>query len=154
MKKEQGPFYLLVKGTPVKVDRRVYEESLWFDRRERYFSQELKQERIIFDPKKGTVQFVPPKESSLNQMIEEGFQFEEPPVGPLNREPAHSDLLELLDEALGSLTDEEWALVQELYYLGKTEREAGKRLKISKSTIHRRKEAILFKLKNFVERFF
>ena len=75
MKKEQGPFYLLVKGTPVKVDRRVYEETLWFDRRE-------------------------------------------------------------------------------LYYLGKTEREAGKRLKISKSTIRRRKEAILFKLKNFVERFF
>ena len=75
MKKEQGPFYLVVKGTPVKVDRRVYEETLWFDRRE-------------------------------------------------------------------------------LYYLGKTEREAGKSLKISKSTIHRRKDAILFKLKNFVERFF
>ena len=154
MKCNDGQFYLRVKGRPVRVERQVYEDSLKFDRKERYFFHELKKERIVYDQERKTVRFIPPRELSLERLLEKGYQFEDPSEEPLDRQLIKEDLLELLDEALHSLTDEEWALVQELYYLGKTEREAGESLKISKSTIHRRKEAILQKLRNFVERFF
>ena len=154
MKNKEGPFYLRVRGWPVRVAKQVFIDSEKFYQKERYFCYELKREKFICDQEKQIAVFIPPKEYSLERMIEKGFQFEDPSSEPMDADLIKEDLLNLLDEALLSLTDEEWLLVQELYYLGKTEREVGESLHISKSTIHRRKEAVLQKLRNFAERFF
>ena len=153
MQNNDGPFYLVVKGRPVRVEKQVFADSQKFQRKERRF-YELKHGKVVFDPEKHCFTFIPPKEISLEQLIENGYQFEEPLAEPMEENLIREDLLELLHEALLSLTDEEWSLVQELYYLGKTEREVGKSLNTSKSTIQRRKDAILRKMKNFIERFF
>lgn len=153
MKSKDGKFYLFVNGRPVRVEEQVYVDSQKFHRKERRF-YELKHGKLVYDQDGNVIGFIPPKELSLDQLIEKGYQFEEPSAQPMDDNLMKEDLLELLNEALLSLTDEEWALVQELYYLGKTEREVGECLSIPKSTIHYRKEAILLKLKNFVERFF
>ena len=154
MKNKEGPFYLRVKGHPVRVTKQVYADSQKFQQKQRYFCYELKREKFVCDQEKQLALFIPPREYSLERMIEKGFQFEEPSAEPMDANLIREDLLNLLDEALLSLTDEEWSLVQELYYLGKSEREVGESLHISKSTIHRRKEEVLQKLRNFVERFF
>lgn len=154
MKSKDGKFYLFVNGRPVRVEEQVFTESERFRRKERYLCCDLKREKFICDQERQIVRFIPPREISLERLLEKGYQFEDPSAEPVDDDLMKEDLLELLNEALLSLTDEEWALVQELYYLGKTEREVGECLSVPKSTIHYRKEAILLKLKNFVERFF
>ena len=153
MQSKGGQFYLLVNGHPVRVEERVFEDSQKFKRQERRF-YELTHGKLVYDSERNVVGFIPPKELSLESLLEKGYQFEEPSAQPLDDDLIKEDLLDLLHEALLSLTDEEWSMIQELYYLGKTEREVGESLNIPKSTIHHRKKAILLKLKDFVERFF
>lgn len=59
------------------------------------------------------------------------------------------ELLKCLTKALQALSDEEWLLIQELYYLERTEREASESLHIPSSTIHDRKIAVLKKLRKY-----
>ena len=153
MQEKGSQYYLVVKGRPVRVEKQVFADSQKYQRNERRF-HELTHGKLVFDPEGQVFKFIPPKEVSLEQLIESGYQFEEPLEEPIEENLIREDLLELLHEALLSLTDEEWSLVQELYYLGKTEREVGKSLNTSKSTIQRRKDAILRKMKYFIERFF
>ena len=138
MQEKGGQYYLVVKGHPVRVEKKVFADSQKYQRKERRF-HELTHGKLLFDQKGQVFRFIPPKEISLEQLIENGYQFEEPLAEPMEENLIREDLLELLHEALLALTDEEWSLVQELYYLGKTEREVGKSLNIPKSTIHHRK---------------
>ena len=154
MEKEAGQFFVYVNGNPVRVNLQIFADFQRFEKKERYYTKGLKLEKFLYDPKKKIAVFIPPRESSLEQMLEQGYEFEDSSLDTMDEKLIREDFLQMLDEALLSLTDEEWMLVQELYYLGKTEREAGESLKIPKSTIHRRKLAILQKLRNFVERFF
>jgi RNA polymerase sigma factor (sigma-70 family) len=61
-------------------------------------------------------------------------------------------LLESLLSALDKLTDDERYLINSLFYEEKTEREAAKFFGCSKTLIHKRKEIILRKLKDFLKK--
>ena len=60
-------------------------------------------------------------------------------------------LLEALLEALKTLTTDERALVDTLFYAEKTEREAAQILGIHPSTVHKRKMNVLSKLKKIFD---
>lgn len=135
---EEKEFYLYIEGKPVRVSREVYREYYRGERKERYFMQDLKRGRTVVDPEKQTVMFVPGREDSYGRLLEAGGEFALP-----------GESLE--EQALMSLASEERDVVRELYCLGKTEREACAALHMAKTTLHRRRNQALDKLRKLLE---
>lgn len=109
--------------------------------------KDLKRGRITVDGEKITIKAG--REDSVERLIDTHPQyFVEQSDGPeetLDKQV----LLKCLTKALSTLSDEEWLLIQELYYLERTEREASESLHMAPSTIHDRKIAVLKKLRKF-----
>ncbi len=136
-----------IDGRKIEVSEEVYKEYQRGQRKERYIMKDLKRGQIRIDGEKITVK--PGREDSVERLIETHPQyFVEESDGP-DELLYKKELLECLTKALRTLTDEEWLLIQELYYLERTEREAGKSLHMASSTVHDRKIAILKKLRDF-----
>lgn len=149
---EKG-FYLYIDGKPVEVSEAVYLEYYRGERKERYFMEDLKTERFLVDVESQTVTVIPSREDSYERLLEADKQFaanEESTVDTAIKEL----LLERLEEALHTLSSEEMALIYELFYLNRTEREVSEHFQIASSTLHDRKQAVLRKLWNLLERFF
>lgn len=144
---EGNEFYLYIEGEPVKVSREVYQEYYRGERKERYFMQDLKRGRTVIDSEKQTVEFVPGREDSYERLLEAGGEFVSPGE-PLEEQMVYSVLLE---QALGNLSSEEQDVLRELYCLGRTEREAGAALHIAKTTLRRRRDRALEKLRKLLE---
>lgn len=62
-----------------------------------------------------------------------------------------SIMLEHLNMALKTLTEEERWLVHELFFKQRTERELCAEMQIGKTTLHKRKEKLLSKLRKLLE---
>ena len=60
-------------------------------------------------------------------------------------------LIETLEMALQTLTDEELDLIRKIFYLEKSEREVSAAYHLTQTAIHKRKKKILKKLKKFFE---
>lgn len=146
-------FYLYIDGKPVKVSEEVYREYYRAEEKERYFMTRLKQEHIVIDQETQTVTIIPSREDSYERLIEVNEQFAAP--GESVAETAvKALLLEKLEEALHTLSDDEMTLIRELFYLDRTVREVSEQYHIARSTLQNRKEAVLRKLWNLLERFF
>jgi len=147
--KNNGKRIIEIDGRRIEVSEEVYKEYQRGQRKERYIMKDLKRGQIKIDGKKITVK--PGREDSVERLIETHPQyFVEKSDGPeelLDKK----ELLECLTEALHSLSAEEWQLIQELYYLDRTEREVSAALSLAKTTLHRRKNAILSKLRKILE---
>ena len=109
--------------------------------------EDLKRGRTVTDPETKEVRFVPGREDSLERLIENGEQFAQP--GRSMEEQTVTTLL--LERALAVLTPLEREMVEELYFLEKTEREVGKDLHLADATVHRRKVKVLEKLWGLLE---
>lgn len=146
-------FYLYIEGKPVKVSEEVYREYYRAEEKERYFMTRLKQERIVIDQETQTVTIIPSREDSYERLIEANEQF-----ATSDKSVAETVVkaiqLEKLNEALHTLSDEEMTLIRELFYLNRTVREVSEQYQIARSTLQSRKEAVLRKLWNLLERFF
>lgn len=146
-------FYLYIDGKPIKVSEEVYREFMHYERKERYFMEDLKAERMVIDPEAQTVKVIPSREDSYERLLETHRQFTDP-GGTTEDEAIKAILLERLAKALHTLSDEELRLIQELFFLEQSEREVSAILQIASSTLHDRKNAVLRKLRNKVENFF
>ena len=80
------------------------------------------------------------------KLLDEEWEFADPGEGIEDR-VVKAFLLEELEAALATLSGEERMLVEELFYLEKTEREVCDALHMAKTTLNRRKQAILKKLR-------
>lgn len=143
---EGNEFYLYIDGKPVQVSREVYQEYHHGERKERYFMEDLKRGRTVIDPGTQTVAFFPGREDSYERLLEADQDFAMP------GEPMEEQLVRsiLLGQALESLSPEERALIRELYYLGRTEREAAVVLHMAKTTLRRRRDQALAKLRRLL----
>lgn len=112
-------FYLYIGGKPVKVSKEVYQEYYRGERKERYFMEDLKTERIIVDPLEQTVTIIPGREDSYERLLESSRQFAA--SGKSVEEQAVTSAL--VHRALETLTPQERELIEELYFLEKTERQ-------------------------------
>lgn len=146
-------FYIKVGGRKIAVSEEVYLEYRRSIDREKYFMKDLKQGRVIVDQESMTVTYIPGREISYESLLEADWDF------PSTDRPAEdtlirAQLMEKLEEALHILSDEEMELIQELFYLERTEREAAKLFKVSQNTVHYRKNKVLEKLKGALKKFF
>lgn len=128
---KERDFYLYIEGKPVRVSEEVYREYYRGERKERYFMKDLKEDR----------------EDSYERLIECHRQFAVP--GESMEEQAVRSLL--LKQAMGKLTEKERELIEELYFLEKTERQVSSALHMAKATLRRRHDEVLGKLRRFLE---
>lgn len=140
-------FNLYIDGKPVEVSETVYREYQCGERRERYYAQDLKVERIVVDQQERTVTVIPSREDSFERLLAADKQFAAPGESP-EEQTVRSVLLE---SAMEALTDEDRRLIRELYYLDKTEREVSAALHIAKTTLRRKRERILEKLRGLLK---
>lgn len=147
----ESDFILYIDGQPVQVSEEVYREFMRAEEKERYFMRRLKKGRFLVDSEQQMVTYIPSREASYEQLLEEDWDFPSP-CETVDETAVKAYLLEKLQEALHSLSDEEMALIQELFYLEKTEREVCAALNVAKSTLHDRKARVLEKLRKQLEK--
>ena len=140
-------FYLYIEGKRVRVSEEVYREYYKGERKERYFMRDLKTERVTIDSRTGEITIIPGREDSYERLIESRSQF----ASYANMEEQTVQSL-LLEQALGNLTDKERNLIEEIYFLEKTERQVSEALHIAKTTLRRKHREALNKLREFLEK--
>lgn len=143
-------FFISVNGKRVEVTEEVYLTYYRSKRRERYFEQDIKIETPVRDKDANIIGYAPSKEDSLERLIATGAEFpdeqdsvEDAVIRELTADKLH--------EALDALTEDERALIEALFYEGKTERQAADVFGISQKGINKRKTKILEKLKKLIE---
>ncbi|MCM1221305.1 MAG: sigma-70 family RNA polymerase sigma factor [Lachnospiraceae bacterium] len=139
-------FYIRIEEKLVPVTEEVYYEYYRGIRRERYMMEDLKKGRTVVSPDTGGTVFIPGREESLERLQEKGTVFAAP--GESMEERVVRSVL--LAQALEGLSSEEQDLVRELYYLGKTEREAAGALHMTKTTLRYKHEQLILKLRNLL----
>ena len=113
-------------------------------------AKDLKTNKFVIDGE--SITEIPGREDSYDRLLELDKQF------PDTNEPLPEDtvckaaLQHALGKALHMLTAEEFEVVEELFYLEKTEREVSAALHMSKTTLHRKKERVLAKLRGLIEK--
>lgn len=145
--------YLYVEGKRIPVSEEIYKVYYYFARKEKYFSEDLKREKLLYSQEQQIAVLLPSREDSYERLLEQGKQFPTPNTIAPEDAAVKADLLERLKQALYTLSDDELHIIQELFYLEKTEREVSASLHMPLSTFHNRKNAVLRKLKEFIEKF-
>ena len=145
----EDEFFLYINGQRVQVSEEIYKEYRHSEDKEQYFMEYLKRGRYVKDKDSGRTEYIPSREVSYEQLLEE------------SHEPRHQEedleekvlrklLMEDLARALHSLSDEELELIREIFWLEKTERELEVKYHVSQKAIHKRKVKILDKLRKFL----
>ena len=122
------------------------------ERKMQYQEYDLKTEQTVINQKDQTIIIIPSREDSLERLADQELQFagesesvEETVLRRLRYEQLH--------KAISRLSDDERELVDRLFFQGQTEREAAAEMGIYRNAVHKRKNRILEKLKNFLEKF-
>ena len=108
-------YYLYINGQPIKVNKEVYEEYYYWERKERYFMKDLKKGKVVIDSKAGETIIIPSREVSYENYFNQGEPFVE------SEETLEDQLfkyleLEKLEDALKGISEEERELIWELFY--------------------------------------
>lgn len=146
---EREKYYIGLNGQTFEVSRELYEAYYKGQRKEKYFTHDLKQEHIKVDKETGERIIVPSREDSYERLLEAEKQFAED-VEDVEDAAVRAVMLEKLNEALHTLTDEEVAIIHALFYQEISEVELAKKLGIARTTLQSRKYKILEKLKKLL----
>ena len=143
--------FLYIEGEKIPVSEEIYRAYYQFARKERYFSEDLKREKLFYDSERKIAVLLPGREDSYERLLEQNEQFSDPASETPEDAAIKADLLDRLERALNTLSDDERMIIRELFYLEKTERHASASLHIPLSTFHGRKHMILKKLRTLIE---
>jgi hypothetical protein len=152
-------FFITIEGKKVKVNEEIYAVYAKTARKMEYMEQDLKRNRVLKDSHGGTVLdddgnpiYLPEREISLEKLIDEDriFQSTVPSPEDVLIEVEYSEIEDLL-RCITLLNEDEQALIQALYFDGKTIREYAEIIDNTKSSVDRFKTKILVKLKTFLE---
>lgn len=146
---EREKYYIGLNGQTFEVSRELYEAYYKGQRKEKYFTHDLKQEHIKVDKETGERIIVPSREDSYERLLEAEKQFAED-IEDVEDTAVRAVMLEKLNEALHTLTDEEAAIIHALFYQEISEVELAKKLGIARTTLQSRKYKILEKLKKLL----
>lgn len=135
--------YIYIEGQAIPVSEDVYRVCKHYDRKEEYFSRDLKSERF----QRITNTFLPSREDSYDRLQGQGRQFayEGKPV----EEAVVSSVW--MAELFRHLTGEERQIIEQLYILERTEREACAAMNLARTTFQRKRDRLLAKLKELLE---
>ena len=140
---ERANYYLYIDGQAVPVSEEIYRVYQHYERKEEYFSYDLKREKF----QKETASFLPSREDSYERLLEKDRQFAASGVSV--EEQAVSSVW--LEELLQCLSADERVILHKLYFEDKSERNVSIELGISKTALHHRKVKLLQKLKKLLE---
>lgn len=146
---EKEKYYIGLNGQAFEVSRELYEAYYKGQRKEKYFTHDLKQERTKVDKETGERIVIPSREDSYERLLEAEKQFAEETEG-VEDAAIRAVMLERLKEALHILTYEEKEIIYALFYQEISEVELAKRLGIARTTLQSRKYKILEKLKKLL----
>ena len=150
MSEEQKKYYLYIDRQAVPVSEQVYWTYHHYGRKEEYFTYDLKTEKFSCDQEAQTAAFTPSREDSYERLLEAKQQFAS--AGPSPEEEAISSIWR--EDLMRVLSPEEQDLITQLYVLDRTERQASAALGWALSTFHRRKLALLKKLRALLQKSF
>ncbi len=142
-------YYIGLNGQTFEVSRELYEAYYKGQRKEKYFTHDLKQEHIKVDKETGERMVIPSREDSYERLLEAEKQFAED-AEDVEDAAVRAVMLEKLNEALHTLTDEEAAIIHALFYHEISEAELAKKLGIARTTLQSRKYKIFEKLKKLL----
>ena len=140
---EKANYYIYIDGQAVPVSEEIYRVYQHYERKEKYFSYDLKTEKF----QKETATFLPSREDSYERLLEKDRQFSASGVSV--EEQAVSSVW--LEELLQCLSVNERVILHKLYFEDKSERNVSIELEISKTALHHRKVKLLQKLKKLLE---
>ena len=146
---ERANYYLYIDGQAVPVSEQVYRVYQHYERKEEYFSYDLKTEKF----QKDTATFLPSREDSYERLLEKDQQFAAPGKSVEQLAAEHLEA-EQVRFCLSKLSKDEQELILQLFYQEKTEQEVGNMLHISQQSVNKRKQALLLKLRKIFEEFF
>ncbi len=135
------------KVVKVEVSKEVFETIKKSERKERYFSKDLKKEKIQVNQKNQTVESIKSREDSFERLIQKNFN-------ESSDKYSLEDVCErhmLLTTAIFSLNSEAQDLIYNLYFKGLSEREYSKMSGIPQKTISNRKKTALKQLRQFLK---
>lgn len=150
MSEKQKKYYLYIDGQAVPVSEQVYRIYHHYGRKEEYFTCDLKTEKFSCNQEAQTAAFIPSREDSYERLPEANQQFAS--AGPSPEEEAISSIW--LKDLMRGLPPEERDIIIQLYVLDRTERQASAALGWALSTFHRRKLALLKKLRALLQKSF
>ena len=139
-------FYLYIDGQNVKVSEEVYRVYKSAEEKERYFMKRLEKGKFITSADGKETVYIPGREKSFEKLLDEEWEFADQGES-VEDMVLKACLIKKLEAAVDTLSDDERMLVEELFYLERTEREVCDALHMAKTTLNRRKQAILRKLK-------
>ena len=128
---EREKYYIGLNGQIFEISKELYEAYYKGQRKEKYFTHDLKQEHTKVDKETGEMIVVPSREDSNERLLEAEKQFAEEAEDVAVR----AVMLEKLNEALHTLTDEETAIIHALFYQEISEVELAKKLGIARTTL-------------------
>lgn len=142
-------YYIGLNGQTFEVSKEVYEAYYKGQRKEKYFTHDLKQEHIKVDRETGERIAIPSREDSYERLLKAEKQFAEDAEN-VEDAAVRAVMLERLNEALHTLTEEETVIIHALFYQEISEVELAKKLGIARTTLQSRKYKILEKLKKLL----
>ena len=142
-REERANYYLYINGQAVPVSEQVYRVYQHYERKEEYFSYDLKTEKF----QKETATFLPSKEDSYERLLEKDRQFAASGVSVEEQAVSSVWLAALLQR----LSEDEKEILYKIYFEEKSERIVSAEMGISKTALHQRKVKLLQKLKNYLE---
>ncbi len=134
--------YTIKNGITVEVSEELHEYLKKSDRKVKYIEKDLKRSKYKIDMKKEKVTVIASREDSLDRLMDTGKDY------PMPTSDFRESLIEklMLEQALEKLNEKERYLIDQLFYLQRTERDLSEELGISQSNINKRKHKILVKL--------
>lgn len=135
------------KDIKVEVSKEVYEIIKKSERKERYFCEDLKTERIQIDQENQTVKINKSREDSFERLTQENFM----EFSDLHSLEDECEKKLLLINALNKLEKTELEMIYCLYYKDLSERCYAKKHNIRQSTVNYRKNKVLQKLKKYLK---
>ena len=142
---EREKYYIGLNGQTFEVSKELYEAYYKGQRKEKYFTHDLKQ----VDKETGGIIVISSREDSYERLLEAEKQFAEEAEN-VEDVAVRAVMLEKLNEALHTLTDEETAIIHALFYQEISEVELAKKLGIARTTLQSRKYKILEKLRKLL----
>lgn len=130
-------YYIFVGDEKIKVDQEVYKSYWQITNRERYLERLDRQNKLLFFSDLST------EYSFEDTIADENYDLEKIVETKM--------LIDKVREAIDSLNDEEREVIERLYYQDESTRIAAKSLNLNKTSLIRKRDRILAKLKKMLE---
>ena len=145
-------FIVKIANEQVEVTKEVYLSYYGGERKQRYFENDLKANRVLLDKDNRVKQYVPAREVSLEYLMEDK-NMDFPDNAPSTEAQAFRNIdRDVIRRAIKELKPAQQELVYALFYDQLTEQEYANKTGCTHQAVHQRKMTVLKKLKKLLQK--